>query len=202
MDQSDACVNDRGIAIRGIAVCAALVAGCVSHSGGVWEPLPLPATNNAVASVRVGGRTVVFSAMGIGATKRFDAITRRAFIADDATRRWREIAPVPGERGRIAASAAGVDGRIYLFGGYTVDADAREESSSQVDIYEPRRDTWTAMLPARRVSLPSSLSAPALQCETRASSPSCREAAPRRPGRTPCRRSARARERCSRARGV
>lgn len=83
-------------------------------------------------------RVVLYSFMGLDASKRWAGVTARSFRYD---REWTEIAPVPG-RGRIAATAQPVGGKIYLFGGYTVDADGSEASSPRVDIYDPAADSW------------------------------------------------------------
>lgn len=85
------------------------------------------------------GRPALYSFMGLDASKSWAGVTSRAFRFDGE---WTEIAPVPG-RGRIAATAQTVDGRVYLFGGYTVDPDGSEASSPRVDIYDPAADRWT-----------------------------------------------------------
>jgi N-acetylneuraminic acid mutarotase len=107
------------------------------------EPLPVAVSNNAVASVRAGDRQLAYSMMGIGSSLAWDAITTRAFELDLVSGAWREIASVPGETGRIAATAAGVNGRVYLFGGYTVAPDGEEVSLANVDVYDPVSGSWS-----------------------------------------------------------
>jgi N-acetylneuraminic acid mutarotase len=51
--------------------------------------------------------------------------------------KWQKAAPSPFAR--VEAPAAVVNGKIYLFGGFTEDL----EASNQVDVYDPARDTWT-----------------------------------------------------------
>jgi hypothetical protein len=51
---------------------------------------------------------------------------------------WRRIAASP--LARTEAATAVVGGRLYLFGGFI----AGLETSSQVDVYDPAADTWTA----------------------------------------------------------
>jgi len=106
-------------------------------------PVPIAVSNNAVASVRVENRLLVYSMLGIGPQLQWAAITARAFELDVEERRWREVAPVPGEKGRTAATAAGVGGKVYLFGGYTVAPDGDEVSVPNVDIYDPSSGVWS-----------------------------------------------------------
>lgn len=99
-----------------------------------------PATGPGGEPARTGpSRTELYSLMGLDASKRWAGITNRVFRFDGE---WTEIAPVPG-RGRIAATAQAVDGRVHLFGGYTVDADGSEASSPRVDIYDPSTGRWS-----------------------------------------------------------
>lgn len=107
------------------------------------ENLPMEVSNNAVASVERDGRTLVYSMLGIGSALNWDSITTRAFELDVESGRWREIASVPGKEGRVASSAVGVDGKIYLFGGYTVAESGDEVSAPNVDIYDPATGMWS-----------------------------------------------------------
>jgi len=109
----------------------------------VPDPLPHPVTNNSVAAVHVDDRAVVYSMLGIGAGLAWDSITTRAFELDLSSGRWREIRSVPGPKGRIASTAVGVNGKVYLFGGYTVAPDGDEVSLPNVDIYDPIEGEWT-----------------------------------------------------------
>jgi hypothetical protein len=81
--------------------------------------------------------------LGIGADKTWSSISRRAFELDVEAGTWKEIASVPGDEGRIAATAMGVDGKVYLFGGYTVAESGDEVSLPDVDIYDPATGRWT-----------------------------------------------------------
>ena len=114
-------------------------------------PLPAPVTNNAVASLPLPGGTHLFSFLGLDSTKASAGITRRAFSYDGGSNEWREIRPVPGPTGRLAAAAAGFEDRIYLFGGYTVDFEGGEVSVPDLDIYDPSSDTYSK---GRPVPLP------------------------------------------------
>src|SRR5581483_8428170 len=106
------------------------------------QPLPAPVSNNAVASLKVKGSLVLFSFMGIGAKKTWDAITSSAYSLDTDTGKWLQIRPVPGTAGRIAAVAAGAREQVFLFGGYVVDAQGGETTVSDVNVYEPLTDRW------------------------------------------------------------
>ena len=113
---------------------------------GAWTPvapLPLPVANNAVASLPLPGGTRLFSFLGLDSMKTRAGITRRAFSYDAGSNEWREIGAVPGPAGRLAAAAAGLKDRVYLFGGYTVDADGGEVSVPDLDIYDPSSDTYS-----------------------------------------------------------
>ena len=129
-----------GDSTRPMHLLPLLLASRLSLSG--WSPalpLPEPVSNNAVASVVQGDGALTFSLMGIGEKKTWDAIVRDARVYDSRTRTWSSIPPVPGSAGRIAASAVAVGGRVYLLGGYTVDAKGKEVSVPNLDIYTPGR---------------------------------------------------------------
>src|ERR1700687_608351 len=91
-----------------------------------YEPLPAPVSNNAVASVKTRGSFLLFSMMGIGAKKTWDADSNAAYSLDPDTGEWYGVRSVPGTAGRIAAVAAGAREHIFLFGGYVVDGQGGE----------------------------------------------------------------------------
>ncbi|HXE90860.1 MAG TPA: kelch repeat-containing protein [Terriglobales bacterium] len=112
---------------------------------GTWsslKPLYEPVSNNAVASLHQGKRTFLFSFLGIGPKKTWDAITAEASSFDTLSGEWARLPPVPGQAGRLAAAAAGVNDRVYLFGGYTVDAQGDEVSLPNVDIFDLKARGW------------------------------------------------------------
>ena len=89
-----------------------------------FEPLPTPLSNNAVAEVKSRGSLLLYSFMGIGPKKTWDAITSAGYYLDIDTGKWSLTHPVPGTAGRIAAVAAGarderslVPGSRYSRGG-------------------------------------------------------------------------------------
>src|SRR6202047_3937908 len=80
-----------------------------------FDPLPTPLSNNAVASVKSRGALLLFSLMGIGPNKTWDAISNAAYSLDPDTGKWAEVRPVPGTVGRLAAVAVGAREHIFLF---------------------------------------------------------------------------------------
>ncbi len=120
-----------------------LAAAPLTLSAQRLPPLPLPVTNAAVASGTIDGSMWVFSALGIDSTKRWSGITQRASAWNSASGVWRALPDVPGPVGRLASTAQVVRGRLYLFGGYSVDSAGGEKSIAAVDIYDPRTNTWS-----------------------------------------------------------
>src|SRR5215472_13066235 len=84
-------------------------------------PLPAPVSNNAVATGRVGKHEQLYSFMGMGPKKTWDAITNDAYAFDLGSKKWAKLHPVPGPAGRVGASAVEARGEVFLLGGYTVD---------------------------------------------------------------------------------
>jgi hypothetical protein len=110
-------------------------------------PLPVPVTNNAVATLDDGPGAGVYSLLGIDTTKRWSGITRDAWVLPHGASRWVALPPVPGPVGRLASLAFGVRGRVILLGGYTVDAAGQERSLPNVDIWDPATRQWRAGAP-------------------------------------------------------
>jgi N-acetylneuraminic acid mutarotase len=106
------------------------------------EPLPAAVTNNAVAGLGAQGTTHMFSLLGIGPEKTWDAITTAAYSLDLSTGAWSKINPVPGQVGRLAATAVGRLDQVFLFGGYAVDAQGNEVTVPNVDIYQSVSCRW------------------------------------------------------------
>jgi len=106
------------------------------------EPIPEPVSNNAVASLRRHGDLILFSFVGIGPKKTWDAVSHAAFSYDTDTGKWTSLQPIPGPAGRIAASAAGARDFVFLFGGYVVDSQGGAMAVPDVGIYQPAHDRW------------------------------------------------------------
>lgn len=141
MDRSGADIKAGRSAMKFLKLAAWLLMLRVGWT--TLPPLPVSVSNNAVASLHVEGRDLLFSFLGMGEGKDFRSITRNAWILDTRAGQWMPLPPVPGSRGRLAASAAGVNNRIFLFGGYTVDADGYEVSLSNVDILNVHTRRWS-----------------------------------------------------------
>ena len=107
-----------------------------------YEPLPAPLSNNAVASVKSRGSLLLFSLMGMGPKKTWDATSNAAYALDPDTGKWSEVHSVPGTIGRLGAAAAGAREHIFLFGGYVVDGQGGETTLPDVNVYEPLTDRW------------------------------------------------------------
>ena len=114
----------------------------ISAAQTTLAPLPVPVSNNAVASLKTGKRELLFSFMGIGPKKTWDAITNDAYSLDLGSKQWTELHPVPGPAGRIAASAVGVRDQVFLVGGYTVDGQGGEITVRDVSVYWPTHHRW------------------------------------------------------------
>ena len=117
---------------------SALLAGAKTDIG----PLPDPISNNAVASLRRHGGLWLFSFMGIGAKKTWDAITPASFALNPDSYRWVPIHPVPGLAARLGAVAAGAGDRVYVLGGYVVDPRGGELVVPDVGEYDISGDRW------------------------------------------------------------
>ena len=99
--------------------------------------LPHPIANNAVALLTDGDDIAIYSFLGLGAGKAWSDTSRAAMSYSNGA--WALLDPVPGDHGRLAASAIAAGGEIYLFGGYTVASDHSEESTPEV--YRLNRET-------------------------------------------------------------
>jgi N-acetylneuraminic acid mutarotase len=100
-------------------------------------PLSTPVSNNAVAVSYGEAGTKLFSFMGIGPRKTWDALTTAAYEMDLRTGTWDEKRPVPGVTGRLAASAVWLDAQVFIFGGYVVDQRGEETTLPDLNIFVP-----------------------------------------------------------------
>jgi N-acetylneuraminic acid mutarotase len=101
------------------------------------SPLPAPVSNNAVAISHDERGARIFSFMGIGPKKTWDAVTTSAYEMDPGTGKWTEKRPVPGVAGRLAASAVALHDQVFIFGGYVVDAQGGETTVSDLNVFVP-----------------------------------------------------------------
>ncbi len=104
--------------------------------------LPSPVSNNAVAAVKIRGRVILFSFMGMGARKTWDAVSNSAYYYDLDWQKWYPLNPVPGPAGRLGASAIGARETVFLFGGYVVDAKYHGMVVPDVNAFLPTSSHW------------------------------------------------------------
>ncbi len=112
-----------------------------------FAPLPIPVSNNAVASVKAGRREYVVSFNGLGEGRTHADTLASTYIYDSRSRKWSEADPVPGDVGRLASVAAAADDMVYVFGGYTVAADGSEVSTPWTHAFDPRKRTFEERAP-------------------------------------------------------
>jgi N-acetylneuraminic acid mutarotase len=105
------------------------------------EPLPEPTSNNAVAILRVKGQLALFSMMGMGSKKTWDAVSNEAHELDTDSGKVYSIHAVPGTAGRVAAMAAGVANHVFLMGGYVL-YQGGGMAVPDVGKYELEHDRW------------------------------------------------------------
>lgn len=132
---------------RAVSFAVLVAANAIGAQPALIPALPHPVTNNAVASGSIGSRWHLFSFLGVDSSRSWSGITREAFAYDDQSATWRALPDVPGPRGRLAATAQVARGRVYLFGGYTVDSNATEQSLDHVDVFDPKLGNWTRATP-------------------------------------------------------
>lgn len=103
-------------------------------------PMPTPVTSNSVASLKNG--LEVYSVMGIGTKRTWQDVSSKMTMLSLKSGKWSETPPVPGVAGRLASSAIGARGQIFVFGGYTVDGQGNEFVVSDVNSYLPEAHRW------------------------------------------------------------
>jgi len=106
------------------------------------EPLPDPISNNAVAIAKLKGEMALFSFMGIGPKKTWDAVTSEAYTIFVGSGKAFTIHPVPGTAGRIGAMAIGIGTRVFLFGGYVL-YQGGGMAVPDANVYDTGHDQWS-----------------------------------------------------------
>ena len=114
--------------------------------------LEQPLSNNAVALLSADEGVYLYTFLGLGSGKTWRDITSEAFVLKPGNSRWQALQPVPGESGRLAASAVSIAGAVWLFGGYTVDAGGAEFSTPGVFRIRPA-DTQMQQVTAMPVAV-------------------------------------------------
>lgn len=98
-----------------------------------FPPMPVEVAGNAVVALH--GGLEIYSFMGIGPKKTWDDVTSKGYMLRLSSGKWTEIRAVPGVAGRLGASAIGIKGQIFIFGGYVVDAQGNELTVGDVNSY-------------------------------------------------------------------
>jgi hypothetical protein len=111
--------------------------------------LELPVSNNAVALLEAPKGLYLYSFLGLGEAKTWRDISSAAWVLEPGETTWTRLDPVPGGAGRLAASAVSLAGAVWLFGGYTVDADGGEKSIPGVYRIRPGENglQWVTDMP-------------------------------------------------------
>jgi len=107
---------------------------------GKIPPMPVAVSSNAVASLQNG--LEIYSLMGIGTKKTWDDVTNKMYELRFKSGKWVESRPVPGVAGRLAASAIGAKGQVFVFGGYTIDGQGIETTVADVNSFVPEDHRW------------------------------------------------------------
>jgi N-acetylneuraminic acid mutarotase len=128
---------------KAIALFAlALVVVPLTRAESLYDSLPDPVSNNAVALLRNHRQILLFSLMGVGPKKSWEAITNASYVLDVDVGKWHPIRSVPGTSGRIAAVAATARDHVFLFGGYVIDSQGRGMAIPDVNAYQLVGDSW------------------------------------------------------------
>ena len=127
-----------------LLVCLLVCAASQAAEEPQLSPLPAPISNNAVAMARDNNnkQVQIFSFMGIGPKKTWDAVTTSAYRLDFKTGKWTELRPVPGVVGRLAASAVAFNEQVFIFGGYVVDERGGENTLPDLNVYVPAQNKY------------------------------------------------------------
>jgi N-acetylneuraminic acid mutarotase len=123
-----------------VAIHLSIAAKLLEAAGEGLPPLPTPASNNAVAMVKINGQTLIYSMMGLGAQKTWNSVTNDANALNLKYGKWTAVRPVPG-LGRLGAVAAAAREEILLFGGF-VPTQNGMVIVPDVSIYAPAALRW------------------------------------------------------------
>lgn len=104
--------------------------------------LPLAMANNATALITNDAGVTLYSFKGLEQGKTWRDTSLKAFALTAGADKWRTLSPVPDDLGQLAATAVGLKGKIYIFGGYTVGEDHSEVSVNTSYEYDPQTDAY------------------------------------------------------------
>ncbi len=102
-----------------------------------------PISNNAVAiAYNSSSQPMIYSFNGLKADKTWQDVSSNSFAINPLNGAIKQLADVPGNAGRLASIAATVGNKVYIFGGYTVEADHSEVSTPEVYRFDPNQETY------------------------------------------------------------
>jgi hypothetical protein len=93
--------------------------------------LPEPLSNNATAGVTTASGCAMVSVGGLGAARTREAISSHAYLYPPGPGAPMALPDLPGPP-RLAMSAVGLRGAVYVLGGYDVAPDAHETSHAEL----------------------------------------------------------------------
>ncbi|WP_342768051.1 Kelch repeat-containing protein [Thalassotalea euphylliae] len=139
----------------GIFSALALTLGSLSFTASAANlpSLPEPIANNAVTKITAKGHDYFLSFNGLTSGKDYQAVTNKAFMLKVGDNNWQTIKPVPIETpvnglvGRLASVATSINGKAYVFGGYTVAKDHSEVSVPDVYAFNPLSKSYRQLAP-------------------------------------------------------
>jgi len=100
--------------------------------------MPEKVSNNAVAEgIDSMGNVNVYSFSGIDSTKLYSGIHLKSYKYNTNSQIWDTLPNLSDIQGKIAAGASTVKNKIYIIGGYHVNANGSEVSSSKVHVFDP-----------------------------------------------------------------
>ena len=104
--------------------------------------LPEAVSNNAVCEGFINGEAYLYSFGGIDTTKLFSGIHNRCFRYNIETGVSETIDTLPDNRGKVGSAASRIGDKIYIAGGYYVNADGSEITSDKLHIYDIPTNTF------------------------------------------------------------
>jgi len=122
--------------------CLILITRLPAVDDAKFSPLPVALSNNAVAVSHESGDWRIFSFMGIGPKKTWDAVTAGGYELNPESGKWKELRPVPGVAGRLGASAVALHEQVFIFGGYVVDGQGGETTVPDLNVFVPGENRY------------------------------------------------------------
>jgi N-acetylneuraminic acid mutarotase len=104
------------------------------------QQLAEPVTNNAVAVLRQGKHTMIYSFFGLDSTKKWSGVHNKVIRYNLQSGESSVVLRMP-DLGRLAAGASVISNKAYVVGGYAVFENGKEKSSNQLFIFNPRDES-------------------------------------------------------------